>query len=450
MAKKADNIIDAMPTKDLFIKILTRDIKLIPAITDLVDNCGDGARRVTQNRLGKNQFAGLSVRLEITPEIFRIRDNCGGVSVEIARNYAFRFGRALKAPTIKHSVGEFGVGMKRAIFKIGNQFKVESTTRTSRFVVDVDIDKWAKKKEWEYDFAELNENTKYSPDYVGTTIEITDLHKDIADSFGLGNFINELKEELEMKLQDLISKGLAITINGIPIQSEPLVLISDKRLAPAYQKLRYPEKGRRPVKVQLYCGLGRSDKPEQSGWHVFCNGRLILEGDKTDVTGWGIREDTRIPIFHPQFNHFRGFAYFDSDDAGKLPWNTTKTGLNTDSPIYRAVKLEMVKLMRPVVDFLNKLSQEKTVSKELGEKGKLEQIVAESNYKEVEKVQTRVLFEQPKIRLRKIPDAPKMQKINYEVEKKYALKVRDFLRLNSWKQVGVRTFDYFYDAELGE
>ncbi len=444
------NKIDAMPTKEFFIKILTRDIKLIPAIIDLVDNCGDGARRFRENRQDKNQFVGLSVRLEVTPEMFRISDNCGGISVEIAKNYAFRFGRPSDAPAIKHSVGEFGVGMKRAFFKIGNQFKVESTTSMSRFLVDVDINEWAQKEEWEYDFLELQENTRFTQDDIGTIVEITNLHEDIANSFILINFQNELKEELQTKLQDLISKGLSITINGIPIDSEPLVLISDKRLSPAYRELKYYEKGRKPVKVKLFCGIGMSEKPEQSGWHVFCNGRLILEGDKSEVTGWGIREDTRIPAFHPQYNHFRGFAYFDSDDPGKLPWNTTKTGLNTDSAIYRAVKLEMVKLMRPVVDFLNKLSLEKKESKELGERGQLEKIVTESKCQTVEKVSTRDFFEPPKVIVRKVPDGPKMRKIQYEVKEDDAREVRDALIATSWKQVGIKTFNYFYDAELGD
>ena len=61
-----ERTIDVMPTKELFIDILTRDISLIPAIIDLVDNSADGAKRLRKN----GSFKGLWVRIEISPEEF--------------------------------------------------------------------------------------------------------------------------------------------------------------------------------------------------------------------------------------------------------------------------------------------------------------------------------------------------------------------------------------------
>src|SRR5262245_51610287 len=103
-----ERTIDVMPTKELFIDMLTRDIALIPAIIDLVDNSSDGAKRLREN----GSFKGLWARVEISPEEFRIIDNCGGMTIEVAEKYAFRFGRPPGAPFVKHSVGQFGVGMK--------------------------------------------------------------------------------------------------------------------------------------------------------------------------------------------------------------------------------------------------------------------------------------------------------------------------------------------------
>ena len=105
MAKVQNLSINAMPTKELFIDMLTRDIGLIPAIVDLVDNCADGARRLQ----GDGGFKGLWARIEISKEKFRISDNCGGISIDTARKYAFRFGRPFGSPTVSHSVGQFGV-----------------------------------------------------------------------------------------------------------------------------------------------------------------------------------------------------------------------------------------------------------------------------------------------------------------------------------------------------
>src|SRR5260221_7223796 len=166
-------VIDAMPTKALFVEMLTRDIVLIPAIMDLVDNSCDGARR----ERGEKSLAGLWVRIEISPNEFRIADNCGGFSVEIARKYAFRFGRAPGAPSVKHSIGQFGVGMKRTLFKLGKKFNVESTTDTNHFVVDVDVDEWVEDPaHWEFKFDKAEDNLKNVPrDKQGTTITVTRL-----------------------------------------------------------------------------------------------------------------------------------------------------------------------------------------------------------------------------------------------------------------------------------
>ena len=106
--------INASPTKEFFIYMLTRDIPLTRAVLDLVDNSVDGARKMRQ----AGDFNGLWVRIELDGVHFKIADNCGGIPVDIARNYAFRFGRPKDAPAVPGSVGQFGVGMKRTFFKL--------------------------------------------------------------------------------------------------------------------------------------------------------------------------------------------------------------------------------------------------------------------------------------------------------------------------------------------
>ncbi|MFL5338707.1 MAG: ATP-binding protein [Gemmataceae bacterium] len=443
-----DMTIEAMPTKELFIDMLTRDIALIPAIIDLVDNSGDGARKAE----GDESLKGYWARVSISEKEFRIADNCGGISVETARKHAFRFGRPSGAPSIKHSVGQFGVGMKRAVFKMGRKFRVESTTATTRFVVDVDVDKWARLPKWEFEFSELDEKTRHKAEEIGTIVTVTKLHPDVAEKFTMESFETELRSELKARLQDPIARGLATSLNSLPVDAEPLNVLSDPRLNPAYKKLTYNGKDQKPVTVKLYCGIGRSrsrsEERADAGWHVFCNGRLILEGDKTDVTGWGDETDTfGIPAFHGQFNNLRGFAYFDSDDPARLPWNTTKTGLNTDSPVYRSAKLEMMVLMRPVIDFLNKLKEEKE-GKDADEKGPLEKIVDAARPVPLAGVNTRPVFTVPAPRTPSKPSGPAMQKIQYEAPADQVAEVKRALRVSSFKDVGLGTFNYFYDAEV--
>ena len=98
MAEDQNKKIDASPTKDFFISILVRDIKLVDAISDLVDNCVDGARRLRPD----GNFNELHITLEAKPECFVIADNCGGITAKIAREYAFRFGRPVNVDNTPH------------------------------------------------------------------------------------------------------------------------------------------------------------------------------------------------------------------------------------------------------------------------------------------------------------------------------------------------------------
>ena len=97
-----DKNADAMPTKDFFVRMITRDISLEDCILDLIDNCLDGARRQLAARNGGageiHSYEGFRVRLQIGQERFRIEDNCGGISIDNAIDYAFHFGRRPDAP----------------------------------------------------------------------------------------------------------------------------------------------------------------------------------------------------------------------------------------------------------------------------------------------------------------------------------------------------------------
>ena len=99
--------------------MLTRDVLLTRAIIDLVDNSIDGAKRLRS----EGDYSGLKVIIRFSEEEFSIEDNCGGISIPTARDYAFRFGRPKDAPSTTSSVGQFGVGMKRTFFKLGRFFQ---------------------------------------------------------------------------------------------------------------------------------------------------------------------------------------------------------------------------------------------------------------------------------------------------------------------------------------
>jgi hypothetical protein len=438
MPSPENRTINARPTKDFFISMLIKDIGTTRAIIDLVDNCVDGARRLRTN----GKYEGLSIDIETTREHFQISDNCGGIPVDLAREYAFRFGRPPGMAATPHSVGQFGVGMKRALFKLGKRFRIESTTQTSRFVVEEDVEKWKGKEEWEFEFQELEPNRRRVPlSATGTIIKVRPLHPTIADSFALETFKTRLASELAEAHIQTTTNGLDIILNGIALQHQDLVLLQSQRLKPAHGRLSFHE-GARRVNVRLYAGIADSN-PSAAGWYIFCNGRLVLSADQTIVTGWGETREGTVPKYHNQYARFRGYAFFDSQDASLLPWNTTKTGVDSDSPRYRATRLDMIKLMRPVIDFLNRLDREK--GPEITDDKPLESAVNSAKPAQLEDVASRPVFLAPKPAIAR--PVPQTGRIQYSKPLDQIRSAQKALKVYTLGGVGEKTFDYFYKRE---
>jgi len=134
--------------------------------------------------------------------------------------------------------------------------------------------------------------------------------------------------------------------------------------------------------------------------------------------------------YHPDLAYFRGYAYFDCDDGALLPWTTTKTGVDADSPIYKAVQREMIELTRPVVDFLSDLAKERSVA---AAARPLENAINHARAKEVEAVTQQHAFVSP--RPAPVPPGPRMQKIQYSKPLKEVEKARQILKVRSFTAV---------------
>ena len=184
--------IDAMPTKAFFVDMLVRDIAPERAVLDLIDNCIDGARRLHPG--DDPDFNGLFVRLSMDEDHFEIIDNCGGFDIETAQSYAFRFGRPTGAETTDYSIGQFGVGMKRALFKFGRYFEVHSTTESQKWSMKVDVDRWEKEEAWIFDFDDIDYNYDLREETQGTRIIVKKLRPETASRFSEIYFRRRLSE----------------------------------------------------------------------------------------------------------------------------------------------------------------------------------------------------------------------------------------------------------------
>ena len=430
--------IDANPTKEFFIYMLTKDIGLSRSILDLIDNCVDGAIRIRDTE----RYDGLYIHIIVDNERLHISDNCGGIDIEIARKYAFRFGRSSEVTPVKHSIGQFGVGMKRALFKIGTQFSIRSKTEINSFLMNGNVDEWKTSPEWTFFFQEANEKESNSIDETGTTVEITNLLPNVIDSFFLDNFKKELSMEIAEAHQKAISKGLFISFNGIPLRFKQIELLKSDVLNPVKIIETIRPTPDIEVIITIIAGIGESE-PKEAGWYIYCNGRLVLNADQTNVTGWGEEEGALIPQFHNRSASFRGYVFFESDNAAALPWNTTKTGIDKDSKIYQMIRQKMIVIMRPIIDILNKLSRERD-PEEI--KQTITPIVASATKTKIDEIPENSIFtistdDTPATIL--LRDAS----IQYRKPIEEISKIKKSLCVASNKEVGELTFDYYYEME---
>lgn len=151
----------ASPTKAFFVRMITRDITLEDCIFDLIDNSIDGAWELEGGRpMGLGDETDLSrykIGIRIDDDRFEISDNCGGITLDDAVEYAFTFGRKDDAELENFSIGVYGIGMKRAVFKLGSEIEIRSSCRENgvitSFRVPITVDDWLESVDdvWDFD-----------------------------------------------------------------------------------------------------------------------------------------------------------------------------------------------------------------------------------------------------------------------------------------------------------
>lgn len=372
---ESKNKANLTPAKKFFVDMLTRDIDLVDAILDLIDNCLDGATRSGLSDSPDGKYVGYEAEINFDGNFFEIKDNCGGIPRKIAEESAFRLGRANDKDPHLPTVGVYGIGMKRAMFKMGYAISVSSKTKEDGFMVSIDKAWMDNDSDWYIPMGDYHDDDSEP----GTDIKINDLRAGIDKRLGSG-------EEFEAYLVDEISKHYAFIINqGFSVK------VNGRRISPAFDQLsidmdfRSKEKSLMPyiyktkikdVDVTLCVGFYRpliSDGEEENvlegtqsskhkaGWTIICNDRVVLYADKTRVTGWG---ESGVPNYHSQFISIAGFVEFKSSDPSQLPLTTTKRGIDGNSDVYLAVKEYMREGLKTFTSFTNKWKKTKYLDSE--------------------------------------------------------------------------------------
>lgn len=443
---------EADPTKEFFITMLTKDITLEDCILDLLDNCVDGARQELARR-GQDvtvdptdgTFKGFSVQVSFDAGSFHISDNCGGISLDDAVNHAFHFGRRKDSPSRgDYSIGLYGIGMKRAVFKLGHRIRIVSANGVHPFSTDIDVAEWAAAKEWDFwlDPLEQPENLEN-----GTTIDV-ELHTTVGLELTSDEFANKLRRTIQRDYAFLLRDGLEIVVCGEAVTPYAFSFNVSDEYAPIVKKWTDPDTG---VQISLWAGLAASppddDEEEKRnnkeiyGWHVVCNGRSVLSGNKDDqsVFGWD-----STPSWHSQYSGFVGIIRLDHPSRPDLlPWGTTKRQVDPSNDLYKRLRPEM---QEPTVQYIRYTNARKKNLDEAKAKERASTAVPISDIGRSSKIklpkvassgvrQTSIQFSRPK---------PEVDKAKRALESLYGEK-----RLSNSK-AGSLMFDYFCSAEVDD
>ena len=351
--------VDATPVKSFFIEMLTRDIDLVDAILDLLDNCVDGILRTKRKSSGETPYKGFKAEIKFDENSFSISDNCGGIPWELSE-YAFRMGNARdnREPNLP-MIGVYGIGMKRAIFKIGKRCLISTRNQEDCYEVEI-TPKWIEDPDkWQLPVFESSRPDKED----GTTIVIDQLNDGIATRFGVrgkDEFTREFTEKVQTHYAFIIDKGFEVEINGKLVEGKSTKLVFNEKIKPFIYQTQVDG-----VKVFLSVGFtqGISSQEvanddeiedryssEDAGWTIICNDRAVLSCDKTELTGWG---EAEVPRYHTQFIAIAGTVEFKSNDPEKLPTTTTKRGVDASSPLYLQVKNKMREGMKLFTNYTN-------------------------------------------------------------------------------------------------
>ncbi len=360
MAKREGKefLVDTRPNKRLVVDGLTRDLSTEACIFDLIDNSVDAARETILKRLGENgveeptrPFSGFSIKLTLSGSGLIVEDNCGGIPVAQLKALVLRFGQPSQHIL---GIGAFGVGLNRALFKLGKISSLKTDTGAERAELLLDVNQYIKDdKNWNLPALEFPTSGK-----AGTTIEISSPTEEISLSFSSAGFIDEIRKAIGQRYGRFIGLGLVVEVNGEVVRNGE-IQIRENGPFPIEYKFFKADCG---VSVFIECGqhilhrfsaeqdydlTRNSSLTNEFGWSILCNDRAIVLFDRSSKTGW----DTK---FHTEFYGFVGRVNFQCDDPSMLPWNTAKTDVDLNNKPYQSALRAMREFTEKWRSFANR------------------------------------------------------------------------------------------------
>ena len=286
-------------------------------------------------------------------------------------------GRVPTTNTNQPTIGIYGIGIKRAIFKIGKEAVVFTRNNGLRYSVLIPAS-WASDTDnWEFPIDEANNQNTL--DENGTEVRVTTLNDNIVSLWSNKDKIKTFTERLKKSIQEsyslIIQKGFSIIINGDPVVANPVELLVQKNtnktgLRPYLFTGQYGSV-RVKLAIGFYAPMASDDdiddmneserKTSEAGITIVCNDRVVIYNDKSNLTGWGTNG---VPNYHTQFIGIKGIVIFESNTPGDLPMTTTKRGIDHSSSVYITVKDKICAGLKMFTNYTNKWKGRNTQERE--------------------------------------------------------------------------------------
>lgn len=319
---------DTRPTKRALVESTTKDVTVEACIFDLIDNAIDAFRENPLEAL-PDDYAGYTITLKMSENEFIIEDAGIGISQDTLSTSALRYGA-----TLPHgqTIGVFGVGLNRALFKMGSksQIKTETSNSASQIYLDV-LDYLNDDNNWNLPITELA-----LAGHSGTKIRIWELNLEVAKDFVDVQWMKDFLKNASRRYAKFINRGLIININGESVAAEYFSIKSKSNFLKIWEmqqdgvtvEVRLGQHANHSFWYETPVSSAKSNPTiHDSGWNVFCNNRGILILEKSDEVGWTTKN-------HAEYAAFIGEVNFIGDSS-LLPWNTSKTGVDLNSKIYK-------------------------------------------------------------------------------------------------------------------
>ena len=285
-------------------------------------------------RGGRKHSITVNVSLDKEQQTITVEDNAGGLARAELR-YVVGPGQTGTSPT-DETIGIFGVGTKRAVVALAQDIRIKTRCGHDKtHEVDFD-DTWIKNEDWNLPVYEVDEIAEAT-----TIVELQKLRMQITDE-AIAQLIDHLKTT---DARFLDHQAVTLKLNGETLKGH---FVENWAYPPGYSPRKYPgtvtTEDHHHIRVEAIAGLTRESSPAagEYGVYFYCNDRLIGRALKSFDVGF-TKGLAGLP--HPKVSLTRVLVFLNGD-ARSMPWNSSKSDVNTKHPVFIALHDWLVQVVK--------------------------------------------------------------------------------------------------------